>query len=88
MFAKEHATTTAKITPAIYLTEMKGLVAKAVASGASLEQVTQATMGFAHALWDECYGSAEDELFQKIKDEHPTWGNIGHDMEEWGYNPN
>ena len=77
-------------TPAQFYAEMKAVITKAHDNGVSMENTAQATMGLAHALWDECYGDAEGAtlgLLNQIKAKHPSWAEIGSELEDLGYGP-
>lgn len=71
-------------TPEQYLRDLKAVTDKAIKAGVTLEQAAQATMGFAHALWDECYENGS-ELLGGIQEAHPTWDSIGAELDREGF---
>lgn len=84
---KAVVTAGASYSPTDFVREMKAAVDKATAAGVDLKQIAHATMGFAHSVWDECYGDtpASGELLDRIQKNHPSWGHIESSLTDWGY---
>lgn len=74
----------AAYTPEQYLRDLKAVTDKALKAGVTLEHAAQATMGFAHALWDSCFDQ-RDDLLEQVKSDHPRWDAIGGDLSEHGF---
>jgi hypothetical protein len=80
--------TTRNYTPLQFVTELKAILKKAADSGVPETIIAHGLMGFAHAYFDECYGTGTEanELQAQIKANHPTWAQFDESMSEWQTN--
>jgi hypothetical protein len=62
-----------------YIKELMAVTTRFTEKGISQEHIAQATMSYAHAVWDDCYGPEANDLLDAIKANHPTWENLTED---------